>query len=62
MYCFDGAFVGGLLGGVFEFGGDLIDQNYGYCIAHREDFWTSGNAKAASGAGIIDCNFHTNLP
>jgi hypothetical protein len=58
VYGFDGAFVGGLLSGVFEFSGDLIHQNYGYGIAHCKDFRASADTKTTRSAGIVNSNFH----
>lgn len=58
MNSFNRAFVGGLLGEVFEFGRDLIDKDRGYGIAHGINFRTGANTKAAGGAGIVNCNFH----
>jgi hypothetical protein len=58
MYCFDGAFVGGLLGGVLKFCRDFIDQDYRNTIAHRKDFRTRAYAKTARSAGIINSDLH----
>jgi hypothetical protein len=59
VYRFDRALIGGLLGGVLEFSGDLINKNYSYTVAHRKDFRASADTKTARSAGIINGNFHS---
>jgi hypothetical protein len=62
MNSLDGAFIGGLLGGILEFGGNFIDKNNSDTVAHRKDLGASAHAKAARSAGIINRNFHNGLP
>ena len=47
VYRFDGAFVGGLLGSVFELCRDFIDKNGSDIVAHGKYLRTIADAKTA---------------
>lgn len=58
---FDGAFVSGLLDGVFQLRRDRRNLHFGHCVAHLKDFRASVNAKSAGSAIIFNSNFHVGL-
>jgi hypothetical protein len=59
---FDGTFIGGLLGSIFELRRDFVGNNFGDFAAYPKNLRTGFDAQTAGGTAIVNSDFHKFFP